>query len=501
MATYDTLPEGAVPVQPQGTVRGPDPDVPTTGALPQGAIPVPLQPSVAPPEPTPTEPDFGERVTGIMKDRYDRMQRMRKEYMEDNISTSEYYGSRMATSMGAFFDVAGEGLLTVLSTVTPDRWERMFKEAIATGGNALMSTDVAKQLLEMYQGADQLTKDRLANTVDLAAGFGSQTKAASKLSPTDAVGRKLSASAVKSDKKKLSPIVLDQTSNARKQREAQAGMPVDKQNQINFDEDILNTVLSLPTITGATDPQTIIKKLNGEITRVDSQVTSALRRSPARIMRSTVDKKIDLKIAELLEEMPAFGTEKELKKIVKKVRSLANTSLAKHSGKPADLLQARRDLDKSIAITFGDKLFEGTGASRMVVSKIRKALNELAEDAVEDEDLATLMKRQHLLLEARDNAAHFKATKAEPKNVIQQTVSAVERHPYLTAGAIGIGERSGLLSGIPPEYLFAGATALAGYGATLPAVRRTAGEALQTLPVSTSIGYGAAPSAQEEPQQ
>jgi ElaB/YqjD/DUF883 family membrane-anchored ribosome-binding protein len=217
-------------------------------------------------------------------------------------------------------------------------------------------------------------------------------------------------------------------------------------------------------------------------------------------MRSTVDEKINLKIAELLEEMPAFGTQKELKNIVKKVRSLANTSLAKYSGKPLELLQARRDLDKSIAITFGDKLFEGTGASRMVVSKTRKALNELAEGAVEDEDLATLMKRQHLLLEARDNAAHFKASKAEPKNIIQKAASTVERHPYLTAGAVGLGERSGLLSGIPPEYLLAGATALAGYGATRPAVRRTAGEALQTLPVSTSIGYGAAPSTQEEPQ-
>ena len=469
--------------------------------LPPDAVPIPEPPSTAPPQPVSTEPTFADKAEQAAKERYERLQRMRTEYMADQISAPEYYASRMATSMGLFFDVAGEGALTVLSAITPDKWEKVFKDAIATGGNKIMSTETAQELLNMWQGADQLTKDRIANTADLAAGIGSQTKVGKALSPTAQTGKKLTASAVKNDKKRLAPIVLDQNMDLRKQRGEEINLEPNKQYQLNHDEDLMTTVLSLPYITGSTSTDGILGAINAGLGQVRTKIKKALKNNPNRIMKSSIYKEVQTNLQKLYQDYPVFLKDKALQNVQKKVLGQLEAVLDGFDGSPAKLLELRQKLDRQIDLTFGDNLYEGNSAARKVVSQVRKALNDLVDQTVDDDDILALLRRQHLLLEARSNTAYARAKEKAAKGVVQKAENIVSRYPYISAGALGItGQQSGLLSNIAPEWLALGGAALAGSAAMQPAVRRTVGEALQAAPVSTSLMYGTANNFPEEEQ-
>ena len=494
MATYDALPEGAMPL-PRGAapnrIDQSRTDMPLN--LPQGSVSVPFTPPAAPIATPSTAPGFLERSAELLKPRFERSERMREAYMSDVIDTPEYYASRVTNSMGAFFDVAGEGILTVLSAVTPDRWERLFKENLAAGGTALMNTDQAKQLLELWNGFDDLTKDRLANLTDTAAGAGQFVK-----SPTSIVGEKLSASAIKADKKGLAPKVLDQTTDAKQARGRELGRDPSKQFQTNFDEDILNTVISLPGVTGKTKLEPLLKKLNTAEKHLNGKIQSALAKSTQTIPVQTINQTLEIKLKQLIAEKPEFADDKQLAAIVKRVTELNKSALKGYKGKPAQLLQARRNLDRIISETFGDKLYEGVGASRTVVKAFRDTYNELIQQSVDDADIKALMQRQHHLLEAIDNASYAN-TKAIPRNLVQRAASVAERHPFLVAGALGLSEQGGRAFDVPPGILATGATALGAYGLTTPNVRRGVGGALERAPVTTGLLYGTANMAQEEP--
>lgn len=495
MATYDDLPQGAVPL-PKGAVA-PRIDQSRTDMqlnLPAGAVPVPFTPPAAPQAIPQTSPGFLERSGELLKPRYERGERMREAYMSDVIDAPEYYTSRVTNSMGAFFEVAGEGVLTVLSALTPDRWERLFKENLAAGGTALMNTEQAQQLLTIWDGLDPLTKDRVANIADTAAGAGQFMK-----SPTSIVGEKLSASAIKADKKGLAPKVLDQTTPARQARGKEIGRDPEKQFQTNFDEDILNTVVSLPGVTGATKLPKLLEKLNTAERHLNTKIQKELSKAKTIIPLQTINQALDIKIKQLIAEKPEFADDKQLASIVKRIKALNKSALKNYKGKPIELLQARRNLDRIITQTFGDNLYEGAGTSRTIVKQFRDVYNDLMQQSVDDVDMKALMQRQHHLLEAIDNASYAN-TKQLPRNLVQRASSVAERHPFLVAGALGLSEQGvGRAFDIPPGILATGAAGLGAYGLTTPNVRRVVGGALERAPVTTGLLYGTANMGQEEP--
>mgnify|MGYP003627585921 FL=1 len=487
MATYDTLPPGAMLV-PQQTgspqITQSRTDMPLN--LPQGAMPVPFTPAPSPQAVPESAPGFLERSADLLKPRYERGERMRQEYMSESgiVDAPEYYASRVTNSMGAFFDVAGEGLLTVLSTLTPDRWERLFKENLAAGGTALMNTDQAKQLMKMWDEFDPLTKDRLANLTDTAAGVSQFAK-----SPTSMIGEKLSASAIKSDKQGLASKVLDQTTTAKTARGAEIGKQSNRQFQTNFDEDILNTVVSLPGVTGKTKLAKLLEKLNKAEEHLNANIQKTLVKSNIKIPVQTINQALDIKLKELYAGKPEFADDKKLAAIVKRVKKLNTIALKEYKGKPIELLQARRNLDRIVKETFGDSLYEGAGTSRTVVKQVRDVYNDLMQQSVDDGDIRALMQRQHHMIEAISNAAYAN-TKQTPKNLLQRTASVAERHPFLAAGVLGLSEQGGRALDVPPGILATGAAGLGAYGLSTPNVRRVAGGALQAAPVSTAAVYG-----------
>lgn len=496
MATYDQLPEGAMPV-PQGAdssrITQSRTDMPIN--LPQGASPVPYTPPQAPQGAPDTAPGFLERSGELLKPRYERQQRMQREYLNDVIDAPEYYAGRVTNSMGAFFDIAGEGLLTVLSAVTPDRWERLFKENLAAGGTALMNTEQAQQLIEMWDGFDQLTKDRIANLADTAAGAGQFAK-----SPTSKLGETMSASAIKSDKKALAPKVLDQTTEARQQRGKDLTRDPSKRFQTNFDEDVLNTVISLTGVTGNIKLPKLLKRLGEAERHLNSQIQKSLAKSGVPVPLQTINDAIEIKLNQLKAEKPEFADDKQLAAIIKRVKALNKSALKNYKGRPVQLLEARRNLDRIISETFGDNLYEGLSTSRTIVKQFRDVYNDLMQNAVDDVDMKALMQRQHHLLEAIDNASYAN-TKTVPKNLLQKVGSAAERHPFLAAGVLGLSEQGSRMFDIPPGIMALGAAGLGAYGAVTPNVRRVAGGVMENAPISTGLLYGTTNLDLPEPQQ
>ena len=481
------------------------PSGPTNPAVPPNAQPIaPQATPTAPPLPPGFQatkaPDFDPdsllgRIGSRIGERVEKVERASEEYSAGEITYPELAMRGVAFAYGSLFDTVGEGVMSLLSALTPDEAENFLKEQLAAGGTALMNTEQAQRLIEMWDGFDQLTKDRIANLADTAAGAGQFAK-----SPTSVLGEKLSASAIKSDKKGLAPKVLDQTSDAKQARGKEIGRDPSKQFQTNFDEDILNTVISLTGVTGNIKLPKLLEKLNTAERHLNGQIQKALVKSSVPVPKQTINQAIELKLKQLELEKPEFADDKQLAAIVKRVKALNNSALKNYNGKPIQLLEARRNLDRIISQTFGDNLYEGLSTSRTVVKQFRDVYNELMQNSVEDVNIQSLMQRQHHLLEAIDNASYAN-TKGTPKNLLQKVGSAAERHPFLAAGALGLSEQGSRMLDIPPGVMALGAAGLGAYGMATPNVRRVAGGVMENAPVSTGLLYGTTNMDLPEPQQ
>lgn len=501
MANLTVLPQGATPLGPddptqvgQTTSVSPvQPTVTPMTALPQGATPLPaIETPVPAQEP---EATLGDRVEQLAVERQQRLNERREAYLADQISYPEYKASELAGGLGLFFDVAGEGLMTMLSAMTPDRVENFLKEQIASGASAIASTETFQQLYNIWQELPDRAKESLGDIGDIVAGSAkkSVTVAGKEIkSPSKIVSDKLNASAVNSSKKAIAPKVLNQTQDAKINRGDELGMPSFKQFQTNFDEDVLNTLISLG-ITDKTKIDDILTKLNQENLKLGGKVAKTLNKVKGVVPASAIFLNFRRRLNDLVKEYPRYGEVKEFQNIVKRVEALLAAELKGFSGKPGDLIKLRQKFDGAVLDAFGDGLFEGQGASRRVVSLVRDSINNLADNVAMqtgDDSISALLRRQHLILEAKSNAAFYKSKQKELSK-LRQAGQVVERHPFIAMSALGIGSGQGLLSQIPEGAVSLGMGALGLYGATTPTARRGIAEALDILPVQRSLFYGA----------
>lgn len=470
------LPPGAVLID--DPVRPPEQVEPVT-QLPTGAIPL------APEDPVETapvapmeaqEPGYLDRVGGLLERRIDRVQRGSERYQQGEIGYPELATYGFANAFGALADVVGETAFSVLGMMLPDEAEDFLKQSIAAGGNALMDTETAKAGLEFYESLDQRQKDALSNAFDIGLGA----------LPTTKLGNPLLTSAVNADKAKISRFVLDQSSSARTARLAEGGLPKRQQRTLNYEDQLLNTVISLG-IKGSDKPTKIISELNREIARLTTDINKGLKSVKTVVPKQTVLARMDADLQAFIKSNPEFADVKKLQQVVKQAQTAFQSSLKQYDGTAVGLLNLRKDFDKTLNKIFARDIFQGENVSREVAAVFRSGLNDMAQELAPNEAIRSSLRRQHLALEARSNVSANLA-KSPEKNLVQKSLDVVERHPFAVAAAA---QGGGMFTKLPEPLVLGATTALGAYGLSQPGVRRLAGETLNTLPIGRGLLYGA----------
>lgn len=431
-------------------------------------------------QPLPSEPNFVERLGTKLGERVERVERGTRAYEAGEISYPELVTYGISFGVGALFDTVGEGVLTLLSGLTPDSAEEFLQEQLAAGGTALMNTETAQQAIEIYNSLSQQEKDRLANFVDIGLAMVPGGKRA---------GQAIKESGINAEKNIIGKYVLDQSYNANKRRATEAGLPAGAQTSRNMDEAVLNTVISIPGVSSSASRETIMKALNKELARLGKQIKDSLAGTNFVMPKPAVQNQIRKEMNDFLKANPVFAS-KSMQATVRKVQEAFDTSLKNYSGKPLDLLKLRQEFDQAVETLFKKDVHAGDDASRQLVAAMRNRLNSMMEELVPDQGVRSAMRRQHHILIAKDNLGYNMSR--EPK-WWATAARKVEQHPMLTLGAAtgGGGMFGSLLSS---EAVGVGALGAAGlYGLTRPGVRQVAGQAMETLPVGRGVlttGFG-----------
>jgi hypothetical protein len=367
-------------------------------------------------------------------------------------------------------DVVSAGILELLSGMTPDAAESFIKEQIDTGANALMDTNTARYLYEVYSNLSP----RARKDLDAAANIGlSMVPLSSK------AGKTLKAAGYAREKASLGKYLLDQSPMAMKARNAEEGMDMKAQTVRNREDAILNTALSIKGITSSTPRKKMMNALNTEVARLGSGIRKALANTPVRVPKGVVTRRLNTAMAQFKQANPEYAG-KDLSHVVDKVKRAYLAANKSYTGRPEELLEVRRKFDKVIERFFGKDVHGGDHTSRPAVAHLRNELNQIMQDVAPDAKIRSAMQRQHHAMIAKDNLA-FNMVKET--SAAEKLISKAEHHPYFVAGALGgSGVGSQLLSGPLGEALTLGTGMLgAGYVATRPSVMKAAGSTLETV--------------------
>jgi adenylate kinase family enzyme len=426
-----------------------------------------------PPQPDIAPDSYLGRVGSGLQKRIDAVGESTKAYLNNEITYPEAVLSSFGNAFGALFDTVGETAMSILSTLTPDEAEEWLKEQIAAGAGSVMKTKTAQDLLKAYKGLSPRVRDNIANSVNV--GFG--------IAPLKStVGKALTKSGMDAKKSTLSKYVLSQTPNAKQARIAEKGLERPMQTVLNREDAILNTVLSIKGISESTSRPKIMSALNGEVARLSSGITKALKDVPTLVPKGAVNQRISTRMTEFVKNNPEF-IGKDLKPTYEKVVRAYQTALNKYNGKPQELLQLRRDFDKVVEKFFKKDVHAGDDVSREVVSQIRNELNQIMQDIAPNDQIKAAMQRQHHALMAKENLGYNMAREG---STVDKMLTKIEHHPMFTTSLL---TGSGIASkAMGSEALGVGLGTLgAGYALSRPAVRTGAGAVLENAPVGRSM--------------
>lgn len=469
------LPEGAVLID-DGMPTGKAPE----SALPEGSEMLPEEP-VIPTAPPPTQPEeetppnFVERLGQAVGERIENVERGSELYSAGEINYPEFALYGFANAFGALADVVGESAFTVLSTLTPDQAEEFLKEQIVAGGTKLVETDAAKAALEFYYQLSPAQKDLLVNSLETAIS----------VVPGGQWGKGLINKAVTKDKADLTNIVLDNSTAAKQKRAAESGLPKNIQYTLNNEDEILNTILSLG-ITGSTKPGEIVARVNREVRRLGDEIDKSLRKSQIRVSPNQISQVVQNRLDEFVIKNPIYESG-NLANQIKRANEALEAALKQYDGTPRGLLELRRKFDNNINTIFAKDVHAGDSSSREIALQMRNALNELTQSTAPNDNIRSLMRRQHLALLAKENTSRHIATQTQ-KNLAEKAINLAERHPFAAAS---IAQGGGMLTNIPEGVGLTAAGALGAYGLTRAPSLRAIGTTASTLPLGRGLLYGA----------
>lgn len=474
MANDVNLDELFVPVEETMVGGAQEPEIPQVN----------FQPAPEPPQPLFSPDSLGGRIGSKIEERIQNVQES-TDMMNNNEQT---YLETAAQGFGqviqANFDAVSETALGILSSITPDEAEAWLKEQIDTGSQALMDTETAQGIYQVYRNLTPRARKDLEAAVNIGLGW---------LPLKSRVGEKLVESGVAAEKRSLGKYLLDQSPSAKQARIQEKGMDRAAQTTLNREDSILNTVMSIKGITASTPRPKMMAALNTEIARLGSDIKTALSKVPTRVPKGTLTLSVNRALSQFKKDKPEFAG-KDLKPIVDKVQRAYLSANKSYNGRPEDLLRVRREFDKIIEKVFKKDVFAGDDVSREVVAVVRNTMNEIMQNVAPDAKIRAAMQRQHHAFSARENLGY---NMAREKDLGDRVLSKLEHHPMLTTSLIAGGGLGAKLA--ESEGIAAGALALgAGYLGTRPIVRKTAGEVLKGTPIGKSLFADMATPQEEE---
>ncbi len=440
---------------------------------------------------SPPDTSFTGRVQSQLKQRLSNVEESAEMMANDEQTYLEATAQGFGQVLMAGNDVVSEGILEILSTLTPDGAEEFLKEQLAAGTEKLIDTDTAKYLYGAYQNLSP----RARKDLDAAANIGM-----SLIPMSSKVGKTLKSAGFAKEKKSLGKYLLDQSPLAQKARNAELGMERGAQTVLNREDAILNTALSIKGIDSSTPRKKMMGALNTEVARLGADIRKSLASVPLTVPKGAVTRRLNTALANFRQAYPEYAG-KDLSHIVDKVKRAYLAANKTYTGRPEELLDVRRKFDKVIERFFNKDVHAGDHTSRPVVAALRNELNQIMQEVAPDAQIRAAMQRQHHALTAKDNLAFNMVMET---STADKLLSKIEHHPYFVAGAVGGGGMgSQFLTGPLGEALGVGAGLFGtGYAVTRPSVLKTAGSTMETVKPAKSLLIDAlnqqAPQAQEE---
>lgn len=424
-------------------------------------------------EPTFEEGSFGNRVSTALQGRLENTQESARMMAEDEQTYLEAAAQGFGQVIMGYNDVVSESVLEVLDTMTPDAAQDWLGEYIDAGADHLMSTETAQSLFNEYMSLDPRARKNLDAAVNIGLAV---------IPMKTRMGKKLYEAGKKSEKNSLGRYLLDQGTSAKAARNAEMGMDKARQNVLNREDAVLNTALSVKGVSSSTPRPKMMAALNTEVARLGTDIKKALAGSTMRVPKGTVTKRVNSRLVQFMNENPQYRT-KHLQGTVKKALDAYLAANKKYTGKPSELLDVRRQFDKTIDDFFKADIYNGNDTSRRVVAAIRDELNTIIQETAPDAKIRDAMQRQHHIMIAKDNLAFNMATE---KSAASKVVAKVEHHPFLVGGALtGTGAASSMMNS---ELLGAGGLLLGGsYIATRPSVMKATGAVVDKGNLSKSL--------------
>lgn len=390
--------------------------------------------------------------------------------------------------VGTINDIAGEAVSTLFTTFTTQEARDYLKELIASGTEEVMKTDTAKKLLNLYETLDP--EDQA--TVDGAANSALLSLSRFKMPGTKKITSNLKSSAAKSKVKKrekqVANSVLDQTDNAKGNRN------IKDIDQLKADKELLNAFFSVPGVNALKTPGGNVKLIDDEIKKLNNKLLKAVRSGKSanllfskKGVKEAIQRDIDALKNPANKEVydPVFNSP-SYQSLFTDLKNIAEDWIDTYKViKPKDILEIRRKFDKSIkkkAKT--DDMFKELGAQGTILRTYRDSLNKLMDDLDTGIDTKSIRTRMSKLYTVKKN---IKTNSINDKKWYQKTAQYAKSHPFMVLAPIA---GTGMLYDPTVQKLgaLAGASYLGYKGATSPYLRQGAANVLETTPYLSATG-------------
>lgn len=428
--------------------------------------------------------NYLQRVGGLISKRMGETKESLADLRSGEIRQDEYTLQVVGKGVfGTLFDIAGETVATILSTMTPDEAEDYIKEVISSKTNELMSTDTAKKLLGWYGSLDRNDRKNIESVANILFGYSTGLTKNKNILGTDKAAKWLDDSAgaqkLKRVRKKLEPIVLDQ----RKKTQEARTLDVDSVNQAKRDTEIINTVLSVKNFKPSNSSKKNIAILKNEASKLDDELMKGLAKNKTMFSNNTVRSSIAKEVDTLINKS-AYASTKKAQNFMKELDELVknNPVFRKGSFTPKQLVEARRAFDADIkALGKTDEVFKETGVNGSLIRAYRDGMNKIIDDIeIGRVDTKAIRQKQSKLIEAQVNIAR----NTEAKSKTRIALDYAKSHPFLAASPLAGGGM--FASPLIQAGLGTGALLYGGYKAA-PYVKQLGARAIERAPIGAPV--------------